>query len=71
MIYFRFCYLPLQRIRFMLDTHKYNLTKTVEALTSNPDKNVLRTKRKTFSRQVNYKLSENIEFLKEVSIIFN
>jgi len=57
-------------LRTELLKQKYNLTNTVESLLANPTPVHLKNKRKSFgSRQlVNYKTTENIEFLKEVII---
>lgn len=51
----------------------YNLTDTVVALKNNPDLENLKNKRKIIGNPslIKHKITENIEFLKEVMITFN
>lgn len=59
--------MPIATIRSELQLNKFNLTDTYESLKSKPNVNLLKNKRKSFChRQVNFKLSDNIELLKEV-----
>jgi len=59
----------MAKLRTELLKQEYSLTKTVESLQADPSPVYLKTKRKSFGRYiVNYKASENIEFLKEVII---
>lgn len=44
----------------------YNLTNTVEALRNYPNPAYLKKKRMSFVEQVDFKLTTNVEFLKEV-----
>lgn len=66
----RFDEFAVSSIRAHLDSHQFNLTDTVEALSNSHDVPVLRNKRKTIIRpyHVNFKTTENVEFLKEVNI---
>lgn len=68
--FFRFSLLPMNYIRIVLNRENYNLTKAVKSLNvSHPF--VLKTKRKSFSQQVDFRLTDNIEFLKEVNLTFS
>jgi len=60
----------MANLRTELLKNKYNLTNTVESLQADPTPVYLKTKRKSLSNRlmVNYKTTENIEFLKEVII---
>lgn len=60
----------MAKLRTELLKNKYNLTNTVESLQADLAPVYLKTKRKSLSIRlmVNYKNTENIEFLKEVII---
>lgn len=60
----------MAKLRAELLKQNFNLTNTVESLLADPAPVYLKNKRKSFgSRQiVNYKTTENVEFLKEVII---
>lgn len=66
----RFNEISVTSIRTYLYSYGFNLTNTVEALSNNHNVTILKNKRKTVIRpyQVNFKTTENVEFLKEVNI---
>jgi len=63
----------LAKLRAELLKHSFNLSKAVDSLIADPKPVYLKNKRKSFGNrhQINYKTTENIEFLKEVTITFN
>jgi len=63
----------LAKLRAELLKHSFNLSKAVDSLVADPRPVYLKNKRKSFGsrHQINYKTTENIEFLKEVILIFN
>lgn len=63
----------MAKIRTEFIINKYNLSNTVESLLADPSPVHLKNKRKSFGNRhsVNYKTTENVEFLKEVIIKFN
>ncbi|KAE9521827.1 hypothetical protein AGLY_017779 [Aphis glycines] len=67
----RFNLLPLDKLRYELSKHGFNLSKTVDSLVADPKPFYLKNKRKWFGsrHQINYKTTENIEFLKEIAYL--
>ncbi|KAL4148747.1 hypothetical protein QTP88_002912 [Uroleucon formosanum] len=67
----RYNLLSMAKLRTELLKHKFNLTNTVEHLLADPTPVYLKNKRKSFSSRlpVNYKTTENIEFLKEIAYL--
>lgn len=59
----------MTKLRSEYFKQQFNLSNTVEALESDPKPIYLKNKRKSIANrsQQNYKITENIEFLKEVS----
>jgi hypothetical protein len=68
--YFRFDLISIAKLRTFLLINEFNLTATVDALCKDTSHVYLKSKRKSFF-QNDYKTTENIEFLKEVKILFN
>lgn len=68
--YSRFNEISKVTIRMHLKNNKFNLTETIGALSNNHSLILLKKKRKTVFHpdQVNFKTTDNIEFLKEVKI---
>jgi len=63
----------LAKLRAELLKYNFNLSKAFESLAADPKPVYLKNKRKSYGHryQINYKTTENIEFLKEVIITFN
>ncbi|XP_022167896.1 ATP-dependent RNA helicase DEAH11, chloroplastic-like [Myzus persicae] len=67
----RFNLLSMAKIRTEFIINKYNLSNTVESLLADPSPVHLKNKRKSFGNRhsVNYKTTENVEFLKEIAYL--
>lgn len=66
--FIRFSRLHMAYLRSSLQAHNFNLTNTVEALEADPNQKKLKQKRKSTSNfEKNFKSTDNLEFLKEVS----
>lgn len=67
----RYNLVAITKLRTELLMQKFNLSNTVESLSADPTPVYLKKKRKSFGNrnQINYKTTENIEFLKEIAYL--
>ncbi|XP_026812205.1 E3 ubiquitin-protein ligase RNF216-like [Rhopalosiphum maidis] len=67
----RYSLISLAKLRAELLKYSFNLSKTVESLAADPKPVYLKNKRKSYGHryQINYKTTENIEFLKEIAYL--